>query len=265
MEESEVVRFLTPKTYLIGATAVYSEQLLNYLRDTEQEEFFDKAMDHTNLAEALCSFYAKLCYAALVVGKNENITRTRDIPDNIKATIASGHTSIFEHVYLNFVTTDCSRVFTHELVRHRIGTSFSQTSGRYVRAHPLRIVLDPILDPVASLIEHLLEEIEATYKLMENDLLEGVTDFALKKKITSALRRILPNGQVNEIGWGANITALRHIIQMRTSRHAEWEIRTVFADVFRLVREKFPLLFHDAVVTEVDGLPEVTGMKTRPY
>ena len=90
-------------------------------------------------------------------------------------------------------------------------------------------------------------------------------DFAEKKKLTSALRRILPNGQANEIGWSINLRALRHLIQLRTSRHAEWEIRSVFAEVFNITNRLFPDMFYDAQTEEVDGIIEVSGMRSQPY
>jgi len=51
---------------------------------------------------------------------------------------------------------------------------------------------------------------------------------------------------------------------MRTSRHAEWEIRFVFNQVYDICVNKFPLIFCDAKVEEVDGLTEVSGMKLQP-
>ena len=90
-------------------------------------------------------------------------------------------------------------------------------------------------------------------------------DFTHKKKVTSALRRILPNGQSNEIGWSINLRALRHVIQMRTGRHAEWEIRLVFNQVYHLVKAKYPMIFHGATETKVEGLLEISNLKTQPY
>ena len=52
---------------------------------------------------------------------------------------------------------------------------------------------------------------------------------------------------------------------VRTSRHAEWEIRKVFHDVYELVDEKFNLMLHGAKRELVDGLWEITGMKLQPY
>lgn len=78
-------------------------------------------------------------------------------------TVWSGN-SVFEHCYLNFTVANCSRVFTHELVRHRVGTSFSQTSGRYVRSEALNLVIDPILDPINVEIMDLQAVLEGWYE-----------------------------------------------------------------------------------------------------
>lgn len=168
--------------------------------------------------------------------------------------------SVFEHCYLNFTVTNCSRVFTHELVRHRVGTSFSQTSGRYVRADRLDLVIDPILAPIASEVAGLQGILEAWYADAAEKL--GLTadglPFDVKKKMTSALRRLLPNGQANEIGFGVNLRALRNLIVLRTSRHAEWEIRLIFNQIADLVRAAYPALFEDESSVIVDGLPEIT-------
>ena len=105
-----------------------------------------------NQGEILCSFYAKLCYASLTDKKNKNITKTRDIEANIINILDSGHGSVIEHCSLNFIVANCSRIYTHEQVRHRTGTAFSQTSGRYVRSDVLDVVIDPILEPAYDLI-----------------------------------------------------------------------------------------------------------------
>lgn len=318
--------FRQPKTYLVGSSAMELDGLYDYLRDTKQEDFMDsvtlakKAGLHDG--ECLLSFGAKLCYKSLILGQNANVTRVRDIPDNIKGCIQAGHSSVFGHCVLNFVTTNCSRVFTHELIRHEVGTwpdippleglhEWSQTSGRYVRLDAVDIVWDDILSGCEDLGTHLLGTVEDTVYLMEcrkglrmpppgtdckaseyvywrsmapkdelgpeaqqewqdkcratkwvpNDKMP----FDIKKKITSAIRRFAVNGQVNEILWSINLRALRHALQMRTNRHAEYEIRLVFGQVFDIVRKKFAVAFSDAKVEIVNGLPEVTGMRTQPY
>jgi len=280
-----------PTTHLIGCTQLDLHAVSGYLRATNQSSFLAdiaKARQQgLSDLEIISSFYAKLCYSALTPGKNENISRTRDIADNVRATLEHGHGSVFEHVSFNFVTTNCSRVFTHEMVRHRAGTAFSQTSGRYVRTDQLDVVVDPILAPVMDEVELVINAITDHYDAMrlrlgvcsDDELEEArrswgdpsalpdepIRDFATKKKVTSALRRVLPNGQANELGWSANVRSLRHMLMMRTSRHAEWEIRLIFNQVYEILMEQCPGLLFDAQTEEVDGLLEITGMQTQPY
>ena len=95
--------------------------------------------------------------------------------------------------------------------------------------------------------------------------LDGMRDKTLKKQLTSALRRFLPNGQSNEIGFTVNIRQLRHIVQIRTSRHAEWEIREVVGQVYDLLNLAYPLLFYGSSAEVVGGQLEVSGMRMQPY
>lgn len=293
------MKFVEPKTHLVGYTTLDWEGIRTYLRETDQMEFYDELLGRNeetgtqvSEGEALCSFYAKLCYSSLTTKKNKNISKVRGIAANIKGTFDQGHGSVFEHCWLNFVTTSCSRVFTHELVRHRVGTAHSQTSGRYVRGNEIDFVFDPILEPVNHVIESTLGEIEEGYykaeSLMGLNGREALKHYGIfdpdryakeqlgiddldnipmdrKKKITSALRRILPNGQSNEIGWSVNVRSLRHFLMVRSNRHAEWEIRKVADQVYRIVEEKFPLMLYGAKTEMVEGALEITGMKLQPY
>lgn len=295
-------KLVQPKVFLVGYTQIDLAGVRGYLQYTDQTEF-NEDLDEAEMAgisgaECLCSMFAKMCYKSLVVGKNSNIKKTRSIRDNLEATHNAAHGSVFEHVGFNFVVTDCSRVFTHELVRHRVGTAFSQTSGRYCRLDTIDLVWDPILDPVKELFDDCTKTIEKTVYMAEcklglrmpnperpkaaydtclgwsvispeKELLRWIPDpsfdFEKRKKITSAVRRIAPNGQSNEIAFTVNIRALRHLIQLRTARFAEWEIRNVFAQIYHLISARHPLIFYGAKTRIVDDLPEVYGMRLQPY
>lgn len=254
-----------PVVHLVAKTEISIEGVRQYLRATGNEEFeetmgaaFDAGLSGM---EVLVSMMAKLCYKSLTLGHNDNVTRIRDIQSNIASAIASGHGSVLEHSSMSFIVRDCSRIFTHELVRHRAGTAYSQNSGRYIRLDSIDVVTDPILSPVVADIQEISEYLEAKYSQMAFKL--GLTDpsskldFTAKKKLTSALRRIAPNGQTNEIGFTVNLRALRFTILKRTDRAAEWEIRHVFSQVYEIARGIVPTLFCDEIVEIVDGLPEV--------
>lgn len=293
-----------PKVFMVGATSPDMFQIRNYLEHTKQQDFvgdwLDAIGDDVNPAECMISLFAKLCYSSVVPGRNDNIERTRSIADNLLATFRAGHGSVFEHVTLNFIITDCSRVFTHELVRHRAGTAFSQTSGRYVRLDKIDVIWDPILDGCEDILFPLVSDMEEAIYLAEcrkglrepppghalsapGDYIEfrkalqmasaeevkwvptkGL-DFSFKKKVTSALRRFAPNGQSNEIAFSVNLTALRHCIMMRTAAGAEWEIRYVFEQIYRLTAARYAYLYPGAVERQVDGALEVSGLRLHPY
>lgn len=257
--------FKKPKTFLVGITTTTDCDLQEYLEYTNQQEFlkdYYKAKNNNiSEGEILCSFYAKLCYKSLILGKNQNVSKIRDIESNLKGTFDSKHGSVFEHCNLNFITTDCSRVFTHELVRHRVGTAFSQTSGRYVAIDQLDFVLPPELEPEQGIIELILYELENRLKDLRSRLIKDGMSLEEKKKITSAIRRLAPNGQTNEIGWSCNIRSLRHMIEMRTSRHSEWEIRYVFNDVAQIIEKRFPLMLYGGSKEMVNGLNEWTNLR----
>jgi thymidylate synthase (FAD) len=261
--EPQYKNFVTPKTYLVGYTNVDIAGLTRYLEDTNQSSFLEEIQQAKegglSDGEILCSFYAKLCYASLAVGKNKNISKVRAIKDNILGTIDSQHGSVFEHCMLNFVITKTSRIFTHEQVRHRVGTAFSQSSGRYIRTDILNLIIDPILEPVYDLVEEGRAYLEDLYKRLEDRLnIKNEKSFARKKKLTSAMRRILPNGQENEIGFSCNLRTLRQVIEARTSEHAEWETRLIHNQVYDLVNGKYPAIFADAKLEMIDGLNQIT-------
>ena len=129
---------------------------------------------------------------------------------------------------------------------------------RYIRVDNVPLVLDPVLEPVKDKVEALLLTIEKTYKELEDHFdIQRTDSFDRKKKLTSAFRRILPDGIANEIGFSLNIRSLRHIIQLRTDRHAEWEIRFVFNKIYGIIKDKYPILLHGAQVELADDLLEI--------
>ena len=82
--------------------------------------------------------------------------------------------------------------------------------------------------------------------------------FALKKALTSIMRRLAPIGLATTILMTGNHRVWRHLISMRTSRHAEEEIRMVFNKVYEQQLACYPNIYQDAKTEMVDGLLEVT-------
>ena len=229
--------------------------------------------------EKIIEFYGRLCYESWDAEStsNNNITRIRNnSKDYLLNILKSGHGSVLEHAWLNFIFSDVSRIFTHELVRHRVGVAISELSHRFYRnndrtnRYGMPLVQEQIdlfeKDASVSLTEsndilHIFEHYTDVIHENSINLAKGVFDinslpFAQKKKITSLLRRLAPSGMATDIGWSTNIRSLRHIIESRTNRHSEYEIRKVFAEVAEMVQQKYPLLFGDYKCELIDGINE---------
>ncbi|MCW3047920.1 MAG: FAD-dependent thymidylate synthase [Solirubrobacterales bacterium] len=201
-----------------------------------------------NAAELLVEFGGRACYRSWEPGLNPNVTRVRtDQAEYFANILRAQHGSVLEHANFSFALRNVSRVFTHELVRHRAGSAFSQESLRYVRLTEIGFRVPPVLEPVRDQVVNLVEQLEefqasAAEALGIDD--EGVP-FHVKKEVTSALRRLAPIGLSTDIVWTANVRTLRHVIEMRTAPGAEEELRLVFDDIAQIMKAEAPNLFQD--------------------
>lgn len=157
---------------------------------------------------------------------------------------------------------------THELVRHRAGTAFSQCSLRYIRLEDLRFWIPNIIadnEEALAVFEEVIEKCEWGQKELARIFdIANMKSFHDKKQLTSAFRRVAPIGLATGINVSFNIRSLRWVIQMRTSESAEVEIRKIFCDVYNLVKDKYPLLFQDFETIDTgDGLFEARPVNSK--
>jgi hypothetical protein len=137
---------------------------------------------------------------------------------------------------------------THEVVRHRAGTAMSQESLRFVRLTEIGMWLPPEIrenpEALAIFEEAVVKSEEAQMRLAEVLEIEG-RPFHEKKVLTSAMRRVAPDGVATTIIWSANARTLRWVIEARTEPGAEVEIRMVFGKVADIMTREAPHLFGD--------------------
>ena len=258
----------TPSVFLIARPSIDVEGLRGYLRDVGGESWLELRLGEVqsgggggggeeggagesqavNAGELLVEFGGRACYRSWEPGLNPNVSRIRtDRREYFANILRSGHGSVLEHANYSFALRNCSRVFTHELVRHRAGSAFSQESLRYVRLTDIGFRVPPALEPVREQVLSIVEQLEefqvsAAAKLGIDA--QGVP-FHVKKEVTSALRRLAPIGLSTDIVWTANARTLRHVIEMRTAEGAEEELRLVFDEIARIMCAEAPNLFQD--------------------
>ena len=203
------------------------------------------------------------CYSSFGPKRTYNENAQRYF-DNLSS---SGHGSVFEHPVFSFFLYGVSRAITHEVVRHRAGTAFSQLSQRFVSGKVLRFVERPEYQHHPSLHKRFEERIDRAakdYEEIADELLtlqdEGDTRLGAeartdrRKRVQQTARSVLPNESETILVMSANVRAWRHMIEMRTDQHAESEIRDLFFRVFLCLRHVEPILFEDyAVESYSDG------------
>lgn len=256
------MRETTPKVHLIASPTIHLEALLKYVRSVGGDAWADRIrkswygdVDPMTDGEILTEAAGRLCYRSWDVGLNPNVTKVReDSAAYLLNILSTKHGSVLEHANYSFIFEDVSRVFTHELVRHRAGVAISQESLRYVRLQELGFRIPSMLENSREAIVAMVEQLETfqigmaeRYKLDDPNV-----PFGVKKQVTSALRRLAPLGLSTSMLWTANIRTLRHVISMRTEKGAEEEIRTVFSQVGEIMKEWAPMLFSDYTVN-ADG------------
>ncbi|MDE3069777.1 MAG: FAD-dependent thymidylate synthase [Acidobacteriota bacterium] len=260
----------SPRVHLLARPAVDLAGVRAYLADVGGESWLDMREsemrgpdgggdggedDGPTPGEVLVELAGRTCYRSWEPGLNPNVTRIRTERRAYFANIlASGHGSVIEHANYTFALRDVSRVATHEIVRHRAGSAFSQESLRYVRLTDIGFRVPPALEPLRERVLSIVETLEELQREGASELgvdAEGVP-FHVKKEVTSALRRLAPIGLSTDIIWTANLRTLRHVVEMRTDPGAEEELRLIFDQVARIMCGEAPNIFQDFTCRE-DG------------
>ena len=250
-----------PKVFLIGETQANADGIAALMAHYGVPEW---RSDAESSAELITEIYGRCCYRSFGTDLNLNITRVRGTNKSyLTNTLEKGDGSIFEHASANFFFADVSRVFTHELVRHRAGTAMSQESLRFARLTDLDWYAPTAIRESTEGMEIFARTMDELARLQVElaelfEIDEGDKPFDEKKKLTSAFRRVAPIGLATNIGWSANMRAIRHVIEQRTAPWAEEEIRLVFGQVAEIAIARWRNIFADYEMEMADGLPWYT-------
>lgn len=251
---------VVPEIFVLAETTAYLSGLKSYLEEVGAKDW---ATDSPTDVEGLSEIIGRACYRSYNIEGNKNLEKVRTGNANyLSNIIKSKHGSVLEHCWVTFAIVDVSRVFTHELVRHRVGTAVSQESLRFVRTDEIGFWMPDVITTsdqspqgVFSKMTRALIALEDAYKAVVAQVMDGSQDFSYKKLWTSALRRMLPQGMATTIIWSTNMRNLRHVIEARTAPSAEEEIRLVFGKIAEIAVVRWPNLFADYKVEVVDGHP----------
>jgi thymidylate synthase (FAD) len=159
----------------------------------------------------------------------------------IKMLVKSGHLSVLEHAYATFRIKGGSRAFTHQLVRHRL-CSYTQQSQRYVDEANFNYIEPESIKNIKkahSIFINFLKKAKEVYAELQ--------DLGIKNEDA---RFVLPNAVESEIVVTANFREWRHIIELRGSADAQWEIRKVTIKILKILKRHAPTTFGDFAIDE---------------
>lgn len=155
----------------------------------------------------VCSSFAGLCY-----GKSDASTA------RLERCYKSGHMGIFEHATVSLLVEDVSRACSHQIVRHRMA-SYNQVSQRYCKmGNDYSFVTPPSIEA---------HDMGAAYELCTAACLETYRNMLAAGVPAEDARYVLPQGGTTSLVVTMNLRELFHFLDLRTDKHAQWEIRDV--------------------------------------
>jgi len=139
-----------------------------------------------------------------------------------------------DHVVYMFEIEDCSRVTTHQLVRHR-AVSYDQESQRFSAATREGVVIPPSIHSNEAAYKAYDEALKAVYGAYEKMVAAGVPK--------EDARYILPGAIKTKLVMTLNARSLMHLVWQRTALQAQWEIRELAATLHVQAQEATPELW----------------------
>lgn len=254
-----------PEIYVVGRQTIDEEEVRRFLEDHETRWDTDSEIP----GELIVELAGRTCYMSL--GEHQFRKTNKDYVGNL---INQGHGSVLEHAVWDLLITGVSRSFTHELVRHRAGTAFSQLSQRYVDESTADFVEPTVIAADPELHETWLRAIEASHRAYI-ELVEALAQRVQeqhpdlprtqrKKMAREAARSVLPNATETKVMFSANARALRWIITLRGGEGAEPEIRRFAVKLCRVMQREAPNLFGDLEIVRLnDGTEGVRAGHTK--
>lgn len=173
--------------------------------------------------------------------------------------VGYGHLSVLEMDWWVFGIENVSRIFTHQLVRKKVGVAYSQESMRYTSQNGIYSVVEPesVRGKSFKVKVPLTGENESNwgYNYIEQELtLEQLASIS-HQWYKEAQREGVPNEDARfglleasrtKILLGINSHALLDFFGERCCHCAQWEIRQVAGQILKLSKEKDPIAMKNA-------------------
>lgn len=240
------------KIYTISRPSFDVKEFLTALK---KEGTSWKRSPNANDSEELIEVAGRLCYFSF-----GDIQSKKSNADFIRHLMKMGHNSVLEHVSWTFLITGISRALTHQLVRHRVGVSFSQLSQQFHDETDATFIEPGQLKhfpELKTLWESAVNSSKQAYTKLKNAF-ESSGTIKDKNVIRSIARSLLPNATATKLVMTANARELRHLIKLRGCKSCDEEMRFFVAGLLQKLKNESSVLFSDLSIVQLpDGSPYI--------
>lgn len=167
---------------------------------------------------------------------NSGAIARETMEDFVAEKLGTGHTSPLRQAQFVFVVDHISRACTAQFNRHHIGVEREEMSQRYVNFNK---GIGAFVTPPAYLED---EEVLSRWDQLQKDIV-GFYDFATGKGIKQEDARFaLPMGTVSREQFAMGFQAMQQFLDVRMCERAQWEIREMAWQMYKIMRKEFPTL-----------------------
>lgn len=198
-----------------------------------------------------------ICKAARVSTLGADSIDTKESAGLINFLMTNRHGSPFEHSMLMYRIT-VPIVVWREFMRHRVGVSYNEQSGRYMELEPVFYVPPPERNLVQvgkpghyEFVKGTWDQFQLMAEQLSNSYAEawGAYQFMLHSGIAKEVARMcLPVAIYSTAYVTMNPRSLMHFLSLRTKSenskfpsYPQWEINQVANQMEDIFKEKFPL------------------------
>jgi thymidylate synthase (FAD) len=213
---------------------------------------------YTPEPEKIVAAAAKLCYSPSSIDTIMDGLTEEKTASYVEMLSALGHESVIEHASFTFGAQGVSRSLLAQITRHRMA-SFSVQSQRYVSEKDFDYVIPPeiaaIEDAKKEFIKAMIEDgkhydklsaiLKETHmkKLMMDGIDEKTAAAKAEKLANEDARFVLPNACTTKMIFTMNSRSLLNFFNIRCCNRAQWEIRELALEMYKLVVAVAPHIF----------------------
>ncbi len=250
------------KIFLISRPTIDETGLSAFLNDEAQVW---KRTPNSNDSENIVEFAGRICHMSF--GDKQLTNSNRAFIENL---IAENHESVLEHASWTFIATGITRSLSHQIVRHRIGFSFSQMSQQYNDQSSSEYIIPPDLIENQDVIKE-FENVKKASKIAYDNIKKVIKkqkhsnsrEKETEKLLRSAARSVLPNCVETKIAFSANGRSIRHFIRLRGGIVWDIEMRLFCYELLSIMKKEAINLFRDFTIHKhEDGYPIILHNKS---